>query len=490
MIHVSDLIHYNRCHKYCWTSVHNRKPYESFYHMDKPFHELWMEYLNVSSYGVGQIGDSNETTLKLLNEYDVVCFSRFEYKECRTRIPVLIKLEKGYKAIYPYLSAYPKETEATIMKINMQIAKSCGVDIVEHEIIYLNKDYVRQDTLELDKLLQRSDMLFNRRNRQSKTIDECIENASFDLDSWIEEVSDVLSGDVPETKRTKKCTSSRKCIYYEDCFDETSQPDDSILFLTTSAHKLEEYDKGIRRICELDLEKFDGFKLQYAQYMASKNGIFYDKAALSVWMKKIKYPISYLDFEWDTFAIPPYKNMKPFDVLCFQYSLHIEDEKRNLIHCDFFKTNDCREFFIKSLINDLPKEGSILVYNMEGAEKLRLKQLAVQFPKYKDELNAICERMIDLSKPFECGIFYANSMRGHYSLKAILPAFTDEYSYKQLSIQNGLNAVFTYRTFDTSDIESQKKIREELRNYCKMDTFAEYVVFHGLEKYIKEDQNA
>ena len=58
------------------------------------------------------------------------------------------------------------------------------------------------------------------------------------------------------------------------------------------------------------------------------------------------------------------------------------------------------------MIQDLPKTGTILVYNMEGAEKLRLKQLASQFEEYKEELDAICSRMVDLSKPFEAGLYY------------------------------------------------------------------------------------
>ena len=40
---------------------------------------------------------------------------------------------------------------------------------------------------------------------------------------------------------------------------------------------------------------------------------------------------------------------------------------------------------------------------MEGAEKLRLIQLAKQFSQYKDELQQIWERMVDLSLPFSSG---------------------------------------------------------------------------------------
>ena len=160
------------------------------------------------------------------------------------------------------------------------------------------------------------------------------------------------------------------------------------MFFTTNQHKLDAYNRGIRHIHELPLNQIEGFRLQYAQYMASKtNKPFMDRAALKVWMKQIQYPISYLDFEWDTFAIPPYENMKPFDVLCFQYSLHVETQDGNLKHYNFFESKDCRKHFIEQLIQDLPKTGTILVYNMEGAEKLRLKQLASQFEEYKEELE-------------------------------------------------------------------------------------------------------
>ncbi len=90
----------------------------------------------------------------------------------------------------------------------------------------------------------------------------------------------------------------------------------------------------------------------------------------------------------------------------FQYSLHVETSDGNLTHYNFFESKDCRRHFIEQLIKDLPKTGTILVYNMEGAEKLRLKQLASQFEEYREELESICLRMVDLSKPFEAGLYY------------------------------------------------------------------------------------
>lgn len=486
MIHVSDILHNLKCPKFCWNSQYNKLPYEGFYHMDIPYSQLWMEYYGFENPVSGNTGDSNEKSLSLLENNDVVLQARFSYNDCRTKIPVLVKLENGYKAIYPQLSAFPKESVALVMKINQEICAHCGVNIIENEIVYINKDYIREDALDVHKLLSSSNRLFNKRNNLGKTIQDYIDVLEFDLDANIESTKTILEGEAPEMYRTKLCTASRRCAYYDVCFDDTNLVDDSILFLTTSRNKIDAFNQGIETISQLDIDKFDGFQLQYAQFRASQSDYFADTLAIKEWISRIQYPISYLDFEWDTFAIPPYKNMKPFDVLCFQYSLHIEEEDGSLEHLDFFDVEDCREAFILSILNNVPKTGTVLVYNMEGAEKLRLKQLGEQFPQYAQELKQICDRMIDLSKPFEMGIYYHNKMRGHYSLKSVLPVFTEEYSYADLSVKDGLKAVRAYRDFAKSSTEEQEIIRQDIREYCKMDTFSEYIVYHGLYDLVKE----
>lgn len=488
MLHVSDLLQYERCPRLLWNRQHHPLPYESFFHMSQPFYELWMKYLNLDSTSMGHTGDDNEKSLSLLNEHGLLIQGRFSYKGCRTRIPVLKKIENGYLAIYPYLSAFPKEHEARTMKINQLILEKLGIQITKNQILYLNKDYVRQDELNLSELFLISDKLFNRRNNLHLTIDECMEKENIDLDAMISRTESIVDAQkMPLVTREKKCTAGRRCAYYSTCFDESKEPDDSVLFLTTSSNKLKAYDQGIQHLKDMPIDQIDGFRLQYAQYMASTNkGYFIDHCAIHSWLKEIQYPISYLDFEWDTFAIPPYKGLKPFDVLCFQYSLHIENEKGELKHLDFFDYGDCREGFIQSLIQSVPKEGSILVYNMEGAEKLRLRQLSEQFPQYAQDLKQIYNRMIDLSKPFECGLFYDNRMRGHYSLKSVMPIFTNDYSYADLSINDGLQAVQAYRVFENADEDQRNLLRNNIRLYCQMDTMAEYIVYHGLLEMDKE----
>ncbi|MGM9947448.1 DUF2779 domain-containing protein [Floccifex sp.] len=486
MIHVSDILHYNQCSRLAYNYHTNKKKMENFYHMNVPFHELYCRLLNIKEYGMGNTGDDNEKSCSLIEKNEFILNARFEYKGCRTRIPLIQKTEKGLIFYYPFLSAYPKEFEAQKMKINQMICEKIGFTILDTKIIYLNKDYIRKDSLDVNQCLICGDCFFNRRNNAGKKVKEVIDSIEIDLDQCIEQVSELFSKEIPEAIRTKKCTAGRRCRFYDFCFDESNEPDDSILFFTTSSHKLDLYEEGIHRIKDMRIDKIEGFRLQYAQYMASLYGTFMDVAALVPWISQIQYPVSYLDFEWDTFAIPPYKNMKPFDVLCFQYSLHVEQKNGDLNHFDFFGSGDCRKQFIESLIASIPKEGTILVYNMEGAEKLRLMQLANQFPEYKEELESIWTRMLDLAKPFELGVFYDNKMRGHYSLKKLLPVFTEDVSYHELDIQNGMNAVFAYRTFDRATPKQKEEIAKQIREYCSMDTYSEYIIYHGLLKELKK----
>lgn len=88
MLHVSDLMREMKCDCFCWNSAHNSIHQESFYKMDCPFSNLWQTYLNATNCGLGHSMDSNEQSLKLLEENDVVCFARFEYKECRTKFHI------------------------------------------------------------------------------------------------------------------------------------------------------------------------------------------------------------------------------------------------------------------------------------------------------------------------------------------------------------------------------------------------------------------
>ena len=123
---------------------------------------------------------------------------------------------------------------------------------------------------------------------------------------------------------------------------------------------------------------------------------------------------------------------------------------------------------------------------MEGAEKLRLYQLAEQFPQYRRRLYSVCDRMVDLSLLFSAGIVHHIRMHGMYSLKKLLPIFS-KYSYDDLEISFGMDAVKEYRQMKKCTLEKKKAIRQQLLHYCSMDTYAEYILLHALFRLVNVD---
>lgn len=480
MLHVSDFTHLDRCPRLAWLCRNEVRAYHPPYSMPVSFSSCWMQRLNLEDAPSTHVGDSSQVTLDLLKDHEAVLQARLEYKDLRIRIPALVKQEDGsYIAYYPHMTIRPMESEALLIKINELVAASHGLNISASYMISFHKDYERGSCLDVTQLLDVHDGLYARNGRGPKKIGDLTARLHPDLDALIEKAQALLAEE-PEAVLSRSCLAKKRCPYYDVCFDDTSRPDDDLLFLTTSTRKFQAIEQNLTRMQELSPDMLDGVALQYAQYQASKNqGCWMDLPAMEAWLAGIEGPVSYLDFEWDTFSIPPYEGMRPFEVVCFQYSLHYEKPDGQLVHTDFFGTEDCRRDFIESLLQAIPEQGSILVYNMEGGEKLRLLQLARQFPEYETRLLSLCERMVDLAKPFEQGIFYDLKQRGHYSLKAVLPVFSHE-SYKNLNVHDGLEAVQAYRSFAKKDPQAQAEIRENIRNYCAMDTYAEYLIYHGL----------
>lgn len=442
----------------------------------------------------GQPHDPTQHSLEILKAETCGRNLRFEKDGLRTNIPFLFEKEDGtYKAIYPYCSTSPKESLLNGLVIDTMICQACGVDISEHEFVYLNPSYVRKENSQPADFFKITSHLMKKRggfNRLSATEQIQQKMSHIRFEQLAQMTQKLLHSNLDDfcVRRVSACTRPNKCPYYEECFNEQDLPDFASAFLSSSSSREWIEEKGITRLSDITSDLFEGTPMQYAQIKADQNGgLFMDEQAIRYWIEQIEYPISYLDFEWETFAIPPYVNMKAFDVLCFQYSIHIEDEQGQLDHKTFFATGDCRKDFIDHLLQDIPEQGSIMVFNMEGAEKLRLRQLANQYPEYRIQLEQLANRMIDLQSPFENGCFYDLRQRGKSSLKTLMPLFSSRASYEQLDIHNGMEAVFAYRqALLSKDPDEVAKIGQQISEYCSMDTYAERELFLGLKKKLEE----
>ncbi len=482
MYHISDIKKMEKCNRLFWLSRRKTHEHIAYVNYNENMNELIKERM---MFGKNIFeGEKNDDPMLAIQAYEdkkVLLNARFAYDELRINIPVLIQENNKTILYMTYRNCYPKETEAQYIADMISVLEQLNICVDEIYAIHLNANYIRGKELDVFSLLKISDCLYNNHNRGGHKIVDLVNEKKRDITEVIDRMKRIDAQKDVEIKRTTACTRGNKCSFYNDCFEEEGVA--SITNLVQSQYKYMMKDNGITRLKDADISRIEGSRHQYAQIMADRNGgLFVDIPALQVWRdENIEYPISYLDFEWETYAFPPYEGMKPYDVLTFQFSLHVEEKKGSeLKHIGFIGEGDCREQFIQKLLSIVPECGTIMVFNMEGAEKLRLRQLAQQFPKYEEPLRKLWERMVDLSLPFATGNIYDVRMAGMYSLKVLVPIFS-KYRYDDLAISYGMDAVAKWRIYQTSKENEKKIIYDELTQYCAMDTYAEYIVYHALE---------
>jgi len=238
-----------------------------------------------------------------------------------------------------------------------------------------------------------------------------------------------------------------------------------------------------------------------------KNEIYVNKNKVIDGLKQIKYPIYHLDFETFNCPLPRFKGEVPYSQSVFQFSLHIEREEgvcdNEKDHFGFLAKDheDHREELVKYMC-DLIGEGTVLVYN-ESFEKTRIKELSEIFPDYKEKLLKINSQIFDLmnivktktkmyeelgyeEKEAKMVNYYNPSMDGSYSIKKVLPIFSD-LTYQGMEVANGVEAMVTYARFPKLNKLDFEHKYQKLVEYCQQDTYAMYKVLEGIKELVKYD---
>lgn len=491
MFHISDIKKYIACPKSFWLNAHGeRSPFIAYNHLEEGLSILVAERLHAENLFVGERGMDASNSKELCQKYEWLSKVRFEYKNLRVKIPFMHKTSEGWDIYFLSIASHSSSDDIQFYADNVWVLQGNGLTIHKIYVLRLNNGYLYEDYLDLQHLFTISENV-NDDPEKGTLIENVLLNVR-DLTYLLEDMKRCYDTLIPIGIRNKNCIRRNRCSYYELCFqNELELPDDSILTLSSSRYKNEMKEQGREHLRDVDLSKIEGTRMQYAQIMAGKNpkGLYVDKLSLEGWLQSWVYPYSFIDFEWETYVIPPYHGLTPYCKVPFQYSLHIMEDDGKIQHREFLGIHDCREDFIKRLIEDLPEKGSIIAFNADGAEKLRLQELAEQFPQYAEKLYAFCERMVDLSIPFQNGTVYDLRMRGYSSLKVLLPICDPDLTYQNLAIHDGMMAVAAWRNL-CEENDEKEKIREDLLAYCGLDSYSMIVVYNWLVRQLrKEDKN-
>lgn len=485
-----DVYRFLQCPKLFYREYISEEKGFPFIYFDYSLTELAKAFLEIDEEDcfVGSVGQTTRDTLSGWGGKTWCINGRFEAFNYREKISFLKREEDGVHYIMLCTTNHPKEEKVAQAYRAKWLLERCGVAVNHISLLHLNGNYVREGELDVKQLFTLSPHYYKDNNRPGKSMDEAVAMCEMDMKSTLSAMQELLETKEFESPWTRSCTRSGKCKYYKECFEEDCLSDDSILLLNGSRKKYEMYMNGVMSMKDLTFDEIDGSYIQWAQYQSAVTGEDYiDYNGLSFFVDTyLKGKLIYVDFEWDTIGVPMYDGMKSYDVMPFQYSIHIE-ENGELIHKEFLANGgDSRLDFIQHLIADIPESGTLLAYNADGAEVIRLQELAKQFPEYEKELLGLASRFVDLSYPIIQGVVYLKKMRNTFSLKKILSIIDPEDNYGDLNIDHGLKAVEAYRILSTLSEEELAIKRQELFDYCGMDTLAMVKFVAYLRKILKE----
>lgn len=413
----------------------------------------------------------------------------FNYEDVLVMVDVLRINNDGSVEIYEVKSSSwnskkkLKDIDKYIQDASIQyyVLKGLGYNVSKCSITMINSDYVCDGKLDIDELFIHIDV--------TKEVVELQVNIPTYLNTFKNFLSD--KENEPDKEIGQHCFKPYKCDAYEYCWKTQQKiPDYSVFNIFPMGKKpLELYKDGIVEIEDIPEDKLTTEKQNLVVDTWLNQGTIINKDGIKSFLEKLTYPLYHLDFETYMSAIPEFKNQKPYQQICFQYSLHIESKDGSLEHKEFLglEGTDPREEFIKQMITDIPKDGCVLVYN-ENFEKTRIKELARDFPKYENQLMCIHDNIVDLADPFRNKDYYDYILKGKYSIKLVMPLMAPHMSdaYKKLNlVQNGGDAMNTFPRLKDMNEEEREKYRKALLAYCHLDTLAMVEVLKSLKEKLR-----
>jgi hypothetical protein len=248
--------------------------------------------------------------------------------------------------------------------------------------------------------------------------------------------------------------------------------------------------RGVIAITDVP-EDFPLSTKQRIQVSAAKSGqTVIDHDGISQRINSWEYPLHFLDYETFSYAIPQFDGVRPFQQMCFQYSLHTIDYPGAEMRHNYFLSHgddDPPRTMAASLREAMSDGiGSVFVW-YESFEKTRNSEMAEMFPEYAEFFEEVNERTVDLMKIFSESLYVDPGFKGRSSIKKVLPVVVPEMSYASLGIGDGMTATISwYRAvkWEAMDADTRQKIFDDLEKYCELDTLAMVEIFNKLRALV------
>lgn len=372
---------------------------------------------------------------------------------------VVIATAKGLRVIEVKSSTQVKDINLFDSAVQKWVMAGAGHKIASVAIAHINNQFVYQGDGDYQGLLK------------EVPVDKKIAKDLALVPSMVAAAKKTIAEAEPKQDMGKHCTDPYDCTFQEYC--EGPQSDYPIKTLPRIGVKRwaleKEGFKDIRDIPDGRLTNADQIRV----WNAAHTGKAELKPDATKEISKLPYPRYYLDFETIAFAVPIWKDTRPYEQLPFQWACKIEHKDGKTESVDFLDLSGqapmraCAE----KLLATLKTKGAIVTYS--AFESGVIERLAKRYPDLVKDLRALLPRLADLL-PITRQNYYHPRMAGSWSIKKVLPTFAPDLDYAKLEeVQDGGGAQIAYlEAISTKDAARKKQLEERLLTYCGLDAEA------------------
>lgn len=418
-----------------------------------------------------------EKTQQLINNgVEIIYEAAFQHEQVLAILDILVKKGNYWYAYEVKSSAKISQTYLLDASIQYWIITRSGIPLTDISLITINNQYMKCGALDLKKLFNFTSV------KQDVLRNQALIEEKIHLSKQV-----CINPKIPEIQIGEQCFSPYNCDFIGLCWKNV--PKNSV-FEINAVPKTELfnlYHAGNKTINEIPivnaLDKNANIHIQAVK----KGEAHVNVPGIKVFLDKISYPLFFMDFETFMPAVPLYDNTKPYQHIPFQYSLHYKKNKEVTAEHFYFLADqgtDPRKAFLESLLKHTETSGTILVFDAL-MERNILNALKKKLPEYSAEIDLRLNRIVDLMQPFQERSYYHPAMKNSHSIKNILHALVPDLNYKDLKISSGSIAMSAFEQLQTeTDLLKIMQTKEELLEYCKLDTLAMVKIFEILEKQV------
>ncbi len=421
---------------------------------------------------IGELGHAAalEKSAQLLAESDAPIFEAGLCAEgglayADVMLPDHAEGERRWKMIEVKSATKVKDYYRDDIAIQAYLAHAAGIPLSSVSLAHIDNTFVYRGGGDYQGLLKESDLTEEARGRREE------------VKGWIAQAQEVVAWtEEPDIATGPHCTTPYACGFHHYCHRDRVQPEFPLSSLPRLPKRQREQIEAAGHVDLRDVpDEMLGEIQTRIKQCALTGEAYFDVVGAAADLAPLGFPAYFLDFETTSLSVPIWEGTRPYQQIPFQFSLHVLTENGELQHHGFLDLTgqDPSYACAQALRERCGSAGPIFAYNA-SFEKSVMNELGKRFPAFAHDFQAINARVVDLL-PIARKRYYHPSQHGSWSIKALLPAICPDLSYEALvGVQDGSMAVsaFTEAISPATSDERREQIRQQLHDYCKLDTLA------------------